>query len=250
MTVALYELLTGEKPFKGGEGIGTLLFQIANDPHPDPRTVRADLPPCAASVINKGLAKDADQRYARGSLLAADLRACIAAIKSGTATVEITQPAAVEPVLVLPDPAPEPTPVVPEPAAPEPVALERASLLPDPVPEPTPVVPEPAASPEATLVIPPAPAAPEPVALERVPTLPDPTPEPAAGLELGTKSPFGAPASPAPVVPASDKTVRLPPVRSGEFPDPATLEAASPPPAVSPDATIRIAPPSGEEKKP
>ncbi len=35
LTVALYELVTGEKPFKGGEGIGTLLFQIANDPHPN-----------------------------------------------------------------------------------------------------------------------------------------------------------------------------------------------------------------------
>ena len=39
--VTLYELLTGEKPWKGGEaGIGTLLFQIANDPEPDILTVK------------------------------------------------------------------------------------------------------------------------------------------------------------------------------------------------------------------
>ncbi|MEQ1918555.1 MAG: serine/threonine-protein kinase, partial [Elusimicrobiota bacterium] len=30
LAVALFELTTGEKPFKGGDGIGTLLFQIAN----------------------------------------------------------------------------------------------------------------------------------------------------------------------------------------------------------------------------
>src|SRR5206468_4219235 len=34
LTVALYELLTGDKPFKGEE-IGTLVFAIANNPHPD-----------------------------------------------------------------------------------------------------------------------------------------------------------------------------------------------------------------------
>ncbi|MBI4676137.1 MAG: CHASE2 domain-containing protein [Elusimicrobia bacterium] len=86
LTVALYEFLTGEKPFKGGEGIGTLLFQIANDPHPDPVTIRGDLPPGIKPIIDKGLAKNPDQRYARGSLMAADLRALIAAIKSGKPT--------------------------------------------------------------------------------------------------------------------------------------------------------------------
>jgi serine/threonine-protein kinase len=265
LTVALYELLVGEKPFKGGEGIGTLLFQIANDPHPDPRTVRADLPPCVASVINKGLAKDPDGRYARGSLLAADLRACIAAGKSGTGTMEVTQPVpapvapAVEGTVRLQAPPtapaaapftepvlPDPAPVLPEPAIPGPAPLERVPILPDPVPAP----PEPASpAQEATLIIPAAsleraPILPDPV-LEPAPAVPEPAPvpdEPAlpAGLELGAKSPFGAPAAPAPAVPAADETIRLPPVRSGEFPDPAA--------PADPDATIRIAP--DQEKKP
>ena len=53
--VVLYELLTGEKPFKGGEGIGTLLFQIANDPHPDPLSVNPALPPALfAREIDSG----------------------------------------------------------------------------------------------------------------------------------------------------------------------------------------------------
>ncbi|MBI5239267.1 MAG: CHASE2 domain-containing protein [Elusimicrobia bacterium] len=243
LSVALYELLTGEKPFKGGEGIGTLLFQIANDPHPDPLTIRPDLPPCVAPVINKGLAKDADQRYARGSLLAADLRACIAAVKSGT-TAEITQPVAKPPAaegtvrLEAPPPA----------QAPALASAPPAAVLPEPVlavPEPT--------LPSGSGELPPSgDGGPLPAALERAPLLPDPAPEPVpapaepappAGLELGAKSPFGPPADPAPSVPASDKTVRLPPVRSGEFPD-----AAAAPPPTNPDATIRLAP--DQEKKP
>jgi serine/threonine-protein kinase len=83
LSAALYELLTGERPFPGGNDLGTLLFQIANDPHPDPRAVRPDLPSCVVPIVDRGLAKDPGQRYARGSLLAADLRVCASAIKSG-----------------------------------------------------------------------------------------------------------------------------------------------------------------------
>lgn len=128
LTVALYELLTGEKPFKGGEGIGTLLFQIANDPHPDPLTIRPDLPACVVSIINKGLAKDPDQRYARAAQLAADLRACIAAIKSGgTAPMGVNAvPNATQDVV-----APAPTPIAPHTEAPpSPVQVSAASVSP------------------------------------------------------------------------------------------------------------------------
>jgi len=84
LTVALYELLTGEKPFKGGDGIGTLLFQIANDPHPDIRTIRGDLPPALKGIIDKGLAKNPAQRYQRGADLATALRSVLAESKAGS----------------------------------------------------------------------------------------------------------------------------------------------------------------------
>jgi serine/threonine-protein kinase len=84
LTVALFELLTGEKPFKGGDGIGTLLFQIANDPHPDPRTIRGDLPAALKPIIDRGLAKNAAQRYQRGSELATALRSALAEVKAGS----------------------------------------------------------------------------------------------------------------------------------------------------------------------
>ncbi len=79
LTVVLFELLTGQKPFPGGDGDGVLLFQIANEPHPDPRAIRPDLPEGVIPILNRGLAKDPDDRYGRGSLLAADLRAVASA---------------------------------------------------------------------------------------------------------------------------------------------------------------------------
>ncbi|MFC1679809.1 CHASE2 domain-containing serine/threonine-protein kinase, partial [Elusimicrobiota bacterium] len=77
MGVMLFELLTGEKPWKGGEGIGTLLFQIANDPEPDPMAVNPKMPPGAKPIIHKLLSKKIEDRYQRGGQAAEDLSACI-----------------------------------------------------------------------------------------------------------------------------------------------------------------------------
>jgi len=86
LSVVLYEMLTGEKPFRGEGDLGALLFQIVNDAHLDPRVVRPDLPPGVVPILDKGLAKDPDQRYARAALLAADLRACAVGSPSGLST--------------------------------------------------------------------------------------------------------------------------------------------------------------------
>jgi serine/threonine-protein kinase len=88
LTVALYELVTGEKPFKGGEGIGTLLFQIANDPHPNVLETNPALPDALKAVIDKGLAKNPDERYQRGSELAAALRGVPAVLKPGASAAK------------------------------------------------------------------------------------------------------------------------------------------------------------------
>ncbi|MEW6542801.1 MAG: serine/threonine-protein kinase [Nitrospirota bacterium] len=74
--VVLFELLTGEKPFQA-ESVATLLFQIANQPHPTPNQVRAELPSCCQAVVDRALQKDAAQRYQRGKDMARDLRACL-----------------------------------------------------------------------------------------------------------------------------------------------------------------------------
>jgi CHASE2 domain-containing sensor protein/tRNA A-37 threonylcarbamoyl transferase component Bud32 len=72
--VTLYELLTAEKPFTG-ESVATLMFRIANEPHPAITSARADLPPAVQAVIDRALQKDPEKRFARGADFARELRA-------------------------------------------------------------------------------------------------------------------------------------------------------------------------------
>ncbi len=71
--VTLYELLTGEKPFTG-ESVATLMFRIANEPHPPARRHRIELPTDIEIILDKALAKSPDERYQHGSEMARDLR--------------------------------------------------------------------------------------------------------------------------------------------------------------------------------
>jgi len=73
--VMLYQLACGSLPFKG-ESMATLMFKIANEEHPDPLQIRADLPPCIKAIIDKALRKTPDERYQDGAEMARDLRAC------------------------------------------------------------------------------------------------------------------------------------------------------------------------------
>ncbi|MHB2026704.1 MAG: CHASE2 domain-containing serine/threonine-protein kinase [Elusimicrobiota bacterium] len=78
---ALFELLTGQKPFKTEGGIGAVMFRIANDAHSNPLVINPSLPPCIVGIIAKALAKKPDERYARAALMAEDLRRCLAQVK-------------------------------------------------------------------------------------------------------------------------------------------------------------------------
>ncbi|MDX6770085.1 MAG: serine/threonine-protein kinase [Elusimicrobiota bacterium] len=212
LAVALFELTTGEKPFKGGEGIGTLLFQIANDPHPDPRAIRADLPASLKAVIDKGLAKKPEERFSRGSEMAAAIRAVIAELKGGA-------PAAA--------PAPAPAPVK---------TAEVTAPAPAPAPEParTPAPPVGLAPAEKTQPPAPAPvAAPTPAVERTTPaiTLPGLNDSPAAAAR--------------PATPASERTLG-PTIPNWKMPSPKPQAAAAPAPAPAPapaDATMRLEPP-------
>ena len=73
--VTLYQMSCGELPF-GGDSMAQLMFKIANEPHPDIRTIRPDLPDCLVAIIDRALVKDPDQRYQTGAELARDLRTC------------------------------------------------------------------------------------------------------------------------------------------------------------------------------
>jgi serine/threonine-protein kinase len=76
--VMLFQLLTGRLPHSA-ESMAKLMYQIANVPAPDVRTVRPDLPQPLADVVVLALEKRPEVRYADGRQLAADLRTVAAA---------------------------------------------------------------------------------------------------------------------------------------------------------------------------
>lgn len=78
--VTLFELLTGEKPFKG-ESIAQLLFQITQEKHPDPKKFNPDIPDCLIPPLDKALQKDPENRYQTAGEFEADLKNCLAEIK-------------------------------------------------------------------------------------------------------------------------------------------------------------------------
>jgi serine/threonine-protein kinase len=73
--VTLFQLLTGELPFKG-DSMASLMYRISNDKPADLRKLRGNLPTCIGRIINKSLQKEPDKRYQRGSDMAAALRRC------------------------------------------------------------------------------------------------------------------------------------------------------------------------------
>ncbi len=70
--VVLYELLTGEKPFKG-ESLATLMYNITTSPPSPLHDVAPNVPEKCAAVIEKILAKDRDKRYQSGMEMAKEL---------------------------------------------------------------------------------------------------------------------------------------------------------------------------------
>jgi serine/threonine-protein kinase len=74
--VMTFELFTGKLPFQG-ESMTTLMYQIANEPHPNIKTLHPELPPCLRAVIDRALAKNPDQRYQTGDEFSQALRKCL-----------------------------------------------------------------------------------------------------------------------------------------------------------------------------
>jgi len=60
--VMLYQMLSGELPFKG-DNPGAILIAHLQDPIPDPRTLVPDMPEPAATAIMRAMAKNRDDRF-------------------------------------------------------------------------------------------------------------------------------------------------------------------------------------------
>lgn len=77
LSVTLYQLLSGSLPFQA-DSMATLMFKIANEPHPALALLCPDLPASVTEVLDRGLTKDPELRYARAGDLAAALRKVLA----------------------------------------------------------------------------------------------------------------------------------------------------------------------------
>jgi serine/threonine-protein kinase len=77
--VSLYQLLTGELPFRA-ESMNRLMQKIATEAHTPARALRPELPDSVESVIEKALAKNPDDRFQTGSEFASALRDCAARV--------------------------------------------------------------------------------------------------------------------------------------------------------------------------
>jgi serine/threonine-protein kinase len=71
--VVLYEMLTGQRPFKSTSS-RTLLYSILTDPPPSPRKVCKTIPRDLETICLKAMEKDPLRRYASASKMADDLQ--------------------------------------------------------------------------------------------------------------------------------------------------------------------------------
>jgi CHASE2 domain-containing sensor protein/predicted Ser/Thr protein kinase len=85
--VSLYQLLTGQLPFRA-ESMPRLMQKIATEAHTPILLIRPELPPGIEAIITRVLAKSADDRYANCGEFAADLRACANSLEPEKAASE------------------------------------------------------------------------------------------------------------------------------------------------------------------
>jgi predicted ATPase/signal transduction histidine kinase/tRNA A-37 threonylcarbamoyl transferase component Bud32 len=73
--VTLYELLTGRRPFQGGDALAWFHAHMAQTPTP-PHELHRHVPPAVSAIVLKLLAKTAEERYQSAEGLKADLERC------------------------------------------------------------------------------------------------------------------------------------------------------------------------------
>jgi serine/threonine protein kinase len=186
----LYELATGQPPFKGDTPVAVLIQQVTQPPAP-PQTIAPDISAGLAEVILKALEKDPARRYESAEALASALGDALEGPRPRRIAVPSAPPApaappplqeapALEdaespPPLHQPAPEPEAAPPPPPPQAAPSISDEpQVGALPSP-PMPPQAAPIPAGQPKPGAV--PAPV-PQPAATQEMPRQAAPPPQP------------------------------------------------------------------------
>lgn len=74
--VTMYQMLTGQLPFRA-DSMTRLMNNIATEPHPPIRSLRPELPASLESIVDRCLAKAAEDRFQNGVEMAETLRNCV-----------------------------------------------------------------------------------------------------------------------------------------------------------------------------
>lgn len=88
--VMLYEMLTGQTPFKG-ENVNAIMYQTLNTIPAAPNTLNPAVPEMVNFIVAKALAKGLDDRYQNAKDFAIDLRACRDTLPRSTQAVDISK---------------------------------------------------------------------------------------------------------------------------------------------------------------
>jgi len=107
--VTLYEMLSGRAPFMADSAM-TLMMMHLNDPVPDPRSLRADVPQALVEVLIKAMAKNRNDRFRTAADFSAALKDVLSARDGRTITAPVAAVAAASTLF-----APAPAPVVSQP---------------------------------------------------------------------------------------------------------------------------------------
>ncbi len=89
--VCLYEMLTGEVPFKAESQVGVAMKHV-RDPLPDVQQARPDISSALAAIVERATAKERRNRYASAADMVHDLEQALAieVARTGHATGEVT----------------------------------------------------------------------------------------------------------------------------------------------------------------
>ena len=115
----LYELLTGQHPYRANTPIGLIMAHIS-EPIPDIRRFRPDLLDVVQQVVEHAMAKDPSQRTQSPKALAAELKAVVEKVEKDedqdTARMPKTSALPAPPAEPMPEPilAPAPLPAYPQ----------------------------------------------------------------------------------------------------------------------------------------
>ncbi len=102
--IVMYEMLTGQPPFLGDQGLMAVLLQHIQDPVPSLQKKRPDLPADVNAVIQRATAKDPASRYPDASSLAADFHRSMTGTEKQAAAPLLDEATPLDEVLVFTKP--------------------------------------------------------------------------------------------------------------------------------------------------